>query len=329
MAAVWPDYSRHDSELCYNRALRRTGRAVDIGYLANVLKPHGIDIYNVRYRKSGPLQVIKPTTNNKPKTMKKINFNALLRSLLGGRPAIGRNQLIDMMLRLFPQQAVLMACQRYLIGFNSFKTVNPGDALIYWQVDENRKIVNAKKIHYLADGHRNKQYPPIVMYPDNPQCLFGQHLINDDPEQPVAIVESEKSALIMSIVMPEFLWLATGSLNNFSEHFLQPLRHRKIVAFPDLDSRRDKPSGYSVSTAAWLQEAQRLKDNGWDIRVDLWLEKNANTAQRLAKLDIADIALERKKQELLQQLTKPGESVYKTNETNKTNQTKNSYGRQQ
>ena len=22
MAAVWPDYSRHDSELCYNRALR-------------------------------------------------------------------------------------------------------------------------------------------------------------------------------------------------------------------------------------------------------------------------------------------------------------------
>ena len=329
MAAVWPDYSRHDSELCYSRALRRTGRAVGIGYLANVLKPHGIDIHNARYRNSGPLQTIKPTTKNKTKTMKKINFNALLHSLLAGRPALGRNQLIDLLLRLYPQQAVLMACQRYLVGFNSFKTGNLGDALIYWQVNEQRKIINAKRIHYLADGHRNKQYPPIVMYPDNPQCLFGQHLINDDPEQPVAIVESEKSALIMSIAMPEYQWMACGSLNNFNERFLEPLRHRKVVAFPDLDSRRDKKSGLSVSTAAWLQEAQRLKAQGWNIRVDLWLEKNANTAQRLAKLDIADFALERVRQEHIERLKRPNSSVCKTNKTNKTNKTESSYGRQQ
>ena len=173
MAAVWPDYSRHDSEMCYNRALRQTGKHISIGYLKGVLKRHGIDIDHPRYRGSGPLQLVKPNpTKTTTKTMKKINFNSLLRSLLGDRSAIGLNPLIDLLLRLYPQQAVLMACQRYLIGFNSFKTGKMGDALIFWQVDDKRHIVNAKKIYYRFDGHRDKNLPPMVLYADNPQCLF-------------------------------------------------------------------------------------------------------------------------------------------------------------
>ena len=306
MAAVWPDYSRHDSEMCYNRALRQTGKHLSIGYLKGVLKRHGIDIDHPRYRGSGPLQLVKPnSTKTTTKTMKKINFNSLLRSLLGDRSAIGLNPLIDLLLRLYPQQAVLMACQRYLIGFNSFKTGKMGDALIFWQVDDKRHIVNAKKIYYRFDGHRDKNLPPMVLYADNPQCLFGLHLLGEDPTQPIAIVESEKSALIMSIVMPEYLWMACGSLNNFNEKFLKPLRHRKIVAFPDLDYRRDSKSCYSISTDAWLKEANRLKAAGWKISVDMNLEKKATTPQRLDKCDIADIALEQAKQDHIERLKHP------------------------
>ena len=303
MAAVWPDYSRHDSELCYSRALRQSGKAVTIGYLANVLKRHGIDTGHPRYRKAGEPQLINTMkTLQTNKTMKNIEFITLHKTQAGGRALLGRNQLTDLLLRTFPQSCVMNALRRYLVGFDSFNTGRLGDALIFWQVNADKKILNAKRIHYRFDGHRDKKMPPTVMYPGNPQCLFGLHLINDDPDKPVAIVESEKSALIMSMARPEYLWMACGSLNNFNERFLEPLRERFIIGFPDLDNKCDKQSGQSVSCALWQQTAKQLRLKGWRIIIDTALEEKANTAQRLAKLDVADIALEQAKKELVQRL---------------------------
>ena len=306
MAAVWPCYSRHDSEMCYSRALRLTGKPVGMGYLVNTLKRHGIDTDNHRYRKAGKPQLIttKETPNNN-KTMKKIAFNTLNKTQPQDRALLGRNQLTDLLLRIFPQPRVMTALKRYLVGFNSFNTGKLGDALIFWQIDEQRNIVNAKRIHYGFDGHRNKQYPPLVMYPGNPQCLFGLHLLRDaSPDKPVAIVESEKSALVMSMTRPEYLWMACGSLNNFNERFLEPLRQRFVIGFPDLDSKRDKATGVSMSCALWQKTAKQLRLQGWRIIIDTALEENATTAQRLAKLDVADVAIEQAKRQQLQRLKK-------------------------
>ncbi len=132
------------------------------------------------------------------------------------------------------------------------------------------------------------------MYPGNPQCLFGQHLLKDaDPDQPVAIVESEKSALIMSMVMPSNIWMACGSLNNFNETFLKPLRGRMIIGFPDVDIKLDKATGVSASCAMWRKTAKELRHKSWRIIVDTNLEETVNTSQRMDKIDIADIALEK------------------------------------
>ena len=67
MAAVWPDYSRHDSEMCYNRALRQTGKQISLGYLATALKRHGININHGHYRKAGPPQLFKTKKQQKNK----------------------------------------------------------------------------------------------------------------------------------------------------------------------------------------------------------------------------------------------------------------------
>ena len=90
MAAVWPDYNRHDSELCYNRALRQTGKTVSIGYLAAALKRHGIDINHHRYRKAGKPQIVKTNKTNKKNTstMKKIPLNTMLNTLAKERPLL-------------------------------------------------------------------------------------------------------------------------------------------------------------------------------------------------------------------------------------------------
>ena len=302
MAAVWPDYSRHDSELCYNRALRQSARPVFPGYLKAVLKAVGIDISLPRYRKAiKPITII--TNNQQHKTMKKITTDTMLKTQLAGRSIIGLNPLTDMLQRIYPQSRVLKAVQRYHIGFNSFNTGALGDALIYWQLDQDKRIINAKRIHYRFDGHRDKKIPPIVMYPGNPQCLFGLHLLKEaDPDQPVAIVESEKSALIMSMARPDYLWMACGSLNNFNQEFLEPLRGRFIIGFPDVDIKRDKRSRVSASCALWQKVAKQLRHQSWRIIIDTTLEENVNTAQRIEKVDVADMAIKDAMKQCLKRL---------------------------
>lgn len=66
------------------------------------------------------------------------------------------------------------------------------------------------------------------------QCLFGEHLLPEYPNKPVALVESEKTAVICSAVMSKYIWLATGGKSQFNER-LNVLQSRDIIAFPDVD----------------------------------------------------------------------------------------------
>lgn len=52
---------------------------------------------------------------------------------------------------------------------------------------------------------------------------------------PIAIVESEKTAIIASIYLPEFIWLACGSLTNLTADKCRVLEGRKVILFPDLN----------------------------------------------------------------------------------------------
>jgi hypothetical protein len=61
--------------------------------------------------------------------------------------------------------------------------------------------------------------------------LFGLHLINEDYQKEIAIVESEKTAIIMSIFLPDFIWIITGSKSGFKFDLLQPLKERKNPIF--------------------------------------------------------------------------------------------------
>jgi hypothetical protein len=92
--------------------------------------------------------------------------------------------------------------------------------------------------------------------------LFGLHLINKDYQKYIAIVESEKTAVIMSIVLPDFIWLATGSKSNFKLELLEPLKKRKCIAYPD-KSEFNK----------WNETANELNKKGFQIVVSDLMER--------------------------------------------------------
>lgn len=122
------------------------------------------------------------------------------------------------------------------------------------------------------------------------QCLFGEHLLPIYPQARIALVESEKTAIICATLMPQYIWLATGDKTQLGDK-LKVLSGRDVIAFPDVD-------GYTE----WKTKLALIPS--LNIRVSDFLEKNTTPAQREAHIDIADRLIE----ELLNPLPPSAES---------------------
>lgn len=132
--------------------------------------------------------------------------------------------------------------ERYKVG----GTDNTSQS-IFFQYD-GRRYLCGKVMDYLPNGHRDKTrfgtwmhkwdktgYNPDTM--DLGHCFFGQHLLTaDNKDRPVAVVESEKTALFCAGVFPDTIWLATGGRSNLNAERLASLINRKVLLFPDTDS---------------------------------------------------------------------------------------------
>ena len=161
--------------------------------------------------------------------------------------------------------------------------VNYGRAVVFWLIDEQQRVHDAKLMAYRNDGHRVQGWANTMrsicershvgpQLQNTEKVLFGQHLLPRYPDKTVCIVESEKTSLICACRYPQFLWLATGGCGNLQTDKLLPLQHRRLVVYPD-SGEYDK----------WKE--QMAKSGCWDYRVVDFMEQfEANT-------DIADILL--------------------------------------
>ena len=111
------------------------------------------------------------------------------------------------------------------------------------------------------------------------QCLFGEHLLIDKTK-PVAIVESEKTAVIASVYFPQFIWVAVGSLTNLNDEKCSILKGRTVTLLPDLN-------GFDK----WSSKVKELSHLAKFSVSDL-LERKATEADRKKGLDIADFLLQ-------------------------------------
>jgi hypothetical protein len=116
------------------------------------------------------------------------------------------------------------------------------------------------------------------------QCLFGLHLLSGN-NKIVAIAESEKTAVVASMYIPEYVWLATGGKGNFAlidkAAAAGYFDGREVVLFPDLQA-----------TADWESKARDLRSKyKLDIYVSDYLEQVATEQDREQGLDLADFLL--------------------------------------
>ena len=196
------------------------------------------------------------------------------------------NHLITYLKTMIPSSAI----DRIITDYRLAST--PDLAIIFLQIDQDNQCRTGKIMQYNpATGHRikdpnkpgrinwlhsvlkrRKQLPPDWQLT---QCLFGEHLLPQHQDKTVALVESEKTAIICSAMMPQYLWLATGGKSGLTSERLNSLKGRKIIVFPDIDAFKD-----------WQQKIFTFPH--LDIRISRLLEDNATPADRAAHIDLAD-----------------------------------------
>ena len=201
-------------------------------------------------------------------------------------PPSATNHLISYLKTMLPSTAI----DRIIADYRLAST--PDQAIIFLQIDQDNQCRTGKIMQYNpSTGHRIKD-------PDKPgrinwlhsilkrrkqlpsdwqltQCLFGEHLLPQHPDKTVALVESEKTAIICSAMMPQYRWLATGGKSGLTSERLNSLKGRKIIVFPDIDAFKD-----------WQQKIFTFPH--LDIRISRLLEDNATPADRAAHIDLAD-----------------------------------------
>lgn len=164
---------------------------------------------------------------------------------------------------------------------------------IFPQIDRFGMCRTGKVMQYGTDGHRVKGASDAVDWLHArymkkqgkaahdfhlKQCLFGEHLLPKRPNDIVCLTESEKSAVISSMVFPDYVWVSCGGKHGLNPERCKALARRNVMIYPDADA-----IGY------W---AEKIKALGFcsSIRLSDWAKDEPQDSKR----DIADLIMDEK-----------------------------------
>lgn len=208
--------------------------------------------------------------------------------------AYKQNNFVQYLIIRLGRETTQQLIKRYHIGTHGHW---PG-ATVFWQYDKDNWVRTGKIMLYNADTGKRVKEPfnhitwahTVIAkqlqalgqpeYFELKQCLFGEHLLAAEPGKPVGIVESEKTAIIASAILPQFIWLACGSLQGLNAAKCGVLKGRSVMLFPDVNAY-DK----------WRLKAQELNRAMPDtmFMVSEVLERMATVADRMNGVDIGDV----------------------------------------
>lgn len=198
-----------------------------------------------------------------------------------------KNPLYKYLCRVFGEAEAQRVFHLYHVGTSA----KWGGATVFWQIDANEQVRSGKIILYNSEtGHRVKEPHSYVSWAHRElqlkdfnlkQCLFGEHLLIRYPDAPVILVESEKTAIVMSHFIPNYVWVATGGINGcFKEEFVHSLKGRDVTLIPDLGA-----------TQLWKEKSIILTRICSRVVVSDMLEQIATEEEQSNGLDISDYYL--------------------------------------
>ena len=169
-----------------------------------------------------------------------------------------RNNFTKGLLNRFSKDTVTHLIEHYFIGTIS-------NDVVFWQVDQFMRIRSGKIMRY--DPFTLKRQKDYFDWTHTyfklknfnlKQCLFGLHQIQGlDPGAYINIVESEKTAVLMSGFYPGTIWMATSGINGLNENTISPLRNYNVYLYPDIGAEikwKKKTTGLSnISIIDWVK----------------------------------------------------------------------------
>ena len=179
------------------------------------------------------------------------------------------------------------AARRYHLG--KTKSGQP----IFWMIDDMLQPLDA----HIGDSWISrilKQREPILDCWQVQHCLFGLHLLMDDGRgkmedvgtPAICVVEDEKSAVILSELVSESIWMAYTTTSHLVPDLFAPLEGQTVTIYP----RTDPTSSTSLFFEELADQTRRIYDI--DLSVDNTLEDKATDDQKERCIDILDFILE-------------------------------------
>ncbi len=234
------------------------------------------------------------------------------------------NNFAKFLYRHFAKEEVENCIAKYNIGTSKHWE----GATIFWQTNQTKKVHTGKIILFDENtGKRVKNPFPHINWVHKKinkdkynlkQCLFGLHQLKNSIAMPlqyncntIAIVESEKTAIIMSLFIPEYLWMATGSKQNLKLQLLEPIKNENIFVYPDKGEFADwnkrvielQKLGFKIKCSSIVENSEfetgtdladiyfAMKNNTSKNKVEVVLSETEIKIQRLSKINPSIISL--------------------------------------
>jgi hypothetical protein len=116
-------------------------------------------------------------------------------------------------------------------------------------------------------------------------CLFGEHLLSKYPNNPVALVEAPKTAVIGTLYfgLPDHpdkpLWLAVYNKSSLTWDKVKVLKNRRVVLYPDLGAF----SEWNNRMESFKRDVPTL-----NFKISDFIEKHSSEEDKLNGMDLAD-----------------------------------------
>ena len=181
----------------------------------------------------------------------------------------------------FTQDQMHRAAERFHLGRSK------SGQTIYWMIDDMGRCLDGRLGDTWVSTLLKARYPAAAPYLTVEHCLFGLHQVSLNDKKPIGIVQSERSAVILSELCPDLMWMAYSYPSNLMVDVLEPLQGHKVTLYPLADPYMDNYL-YCLDLADRARKLYHL-----DISVSRFLEDNATDAQKQRNIDLLEFMLEK------------------------------------